>query len=164
MGVLAALIYRDRDRFSWATNQRVGHRLFWVGAGVVAWLLLSQEMLADPIGPFDITLQPLILAAGSGAMVLSLALGSGPVAWFSGRKPFYVSKLSYSLYLVHLLVIPATIAWLESIAGFAALPPVARLGLFLVPYLGATSLAAGAVFYLVEQPFLRLKDRLGTGS
>jgi peptidoglycan/LPS O-acetylase OafA/YrhL len=162
VGVLAAVIYSDRDRFSWTANSRTGRLLFWSGAGVVGGLLLSREMLADPIGLFDITLQPLALAAGSGAVVLALALGFGPVPWFSGQRMFYISKLSYSLYLVHLLVIPATIAGLESIEGFGALPPVARFGLFLAPYLAAAALAAGTVFYLVEQPFLRLKDRLGS--
>jgi len=160
-GVLAALIYRDREKWPWTAQSRAGNALFWGGAVSVGWLLVSREMLAAPIGMFDTTAQPLVLSLGSGAMVLSLALGHGPVRWFSGTGLFYVSKFSYSLYLVHLLVIPGMLAWIATLPGIAVASSFARFTIFVVPYLAASTLAAAAVFYLVEQPFLRLKERLG---
>lgn len=160
VGVLAALIYRDRKRFSWTRHRPTLDRLFWAGALVVGWLLLSHEMLATPLGLFDHSLQPFLLAVGMGTMVLALVLGGGPVSRLQGQKMFYISKLAYSLYLVHMLVIPGVIHWLDSVVKLSDLPPAGQFALFVGPYLLVAGLASVTLFYLVEKPFLRLKSRV----
>jgi peptidoglycan/LPS O-acetylase OafA/YrhL len=160
VGVIAALIYRDRERFAWTRHRPTLDRLFWGGALMVGWLLFTHEMLAAPLGLFDHSLQPLLLATGMGAIVLALVLGGGPVGRLQGQKMFYVSKLAFSLYLVHMLVIPGVIHWLGAVIDFADLPPIGQFALFLGPYLLVAGLASVTLFYVVEKPFLRLKSRV----
>ncbi len=160
VGVLAAMVYRDRDRLPWTRHRATLDGMFWIGATVVGWLLLTHEMLATPLGFFDHALQALVLAIGMGAVVLALALGGGPVKRFQGAKMFYVSKLAYSLYLTHILVIPGVIYWLNATFERTRPSPLGQFVLFLGPYLVAAGLASALVFYLIEKPSLRLKDRI----
>lgn len=164
VGVLAALIYQNRERIAWTRDKRLLGRLFWLGGLIVGVLFISHEMLGGQISLFDKTLQPLILSFGMGAAVLALALGGGPTRWFQGQGLFIVSKLAFTLYLVHLLVIPGVIHMLNTTIGLAGLSPSAQFALFLGPYLAVAGLAALLVFYIVEKPFLRLKDRVGKGT
>ena len=127
---------------------------------MVGWLLFTHGMLAAPLGLFDHSLQPLLLDTGMGAMVLALVLGGGPVGRLQGQKMFYVSKLAFSLYLVHMLVIPGVIHWLGSVIDLADLPPIGQFALFLGPYLLVAGFASVTLFYVVEKPFLRLKSRV----
>ena len=93
--------------------------------------------------------------------VLVAALVSGPpraLAWLLEARPLvWLGRLSYSLYLWHYplcLVHGAYVARLGRLLG-TPVPEVLRLPLLYA----AALLAAVLSFYLVEQPFLRLKNR-----
>jgi peptidoglycan/LPS O-acetylase OafA/YrhL len=93
--------------------------------------------------------------------VLVAALVSGPpraLAWLLEARPLvWLGRLSYSLYLWHYplcLVHGAYLARLGRLLG-TPVPEALRLPLLYT----AALLAAVLSYYLVEQPFLRLKDR-----
>ncbi len=164
IGVLAALVYSNRARFTWTRERRSLDRLFLAGALLVAALAVPGEMLTTPLTMFDVVVQPLALGAGFGAMVLAVALGGGPLGWLERRGPFVVSKLSYSLYLLHMLFIPGLVLWVQSWGITAGLSPLIQFVVFLGPYLAVAAGAALVVYTVVEQPFLALKDRIGRSA
>jgi peptidoglycan/LPS O-acetylase OafA/YrhL len=70
------------------------------------------------------------------------------------------AKLSYVLYLVHVMVIPGANVIVDAVLGTSDVPQLARLIIFL-PIYAVCSLALGLAIHLaVERPFLKLKDRL----
>jgi peptidoglycan/LPS O-acetylase OafA/YrhL len=87
----------------------------------------------------------LILAALHRGGLWERLLSAPPLVW--------LGRISYGLYLWHGLAFAAT-AWL--LRDVPLRWSVAKL----LPNLAAVAVAA-ASFYLIEQPFLRLKGRLG---
>lgn len=158
MGMLCALVHRDRARFPALADRRVAHALFWIGAAIVAALLFPTPLF-DEIGFFDEVPLGALLALAMSGMLLGLVLGGGPRTWFRGHALFVVAQLSYALYLVHYALIPATAALSAATIGAAATTPVARLVAFLPLYLAASFAAAAVLHYLIEKPFLVLRDR-----
>lgn len=158
VGVLCALLYRDRGDFTWAGGPRVPRALFWAGTALVATLLLPTPLL-DPIGAFDRVPLQALLALGFGGMLLGTALGGSPRGLLSGQGLHVISKLAYSLYLVHHAVIPGTSSMLTTWAWFADLSRTGQLVVFLPAFLLVSLAAAAAVHYVVEKPFLLLRDR-----
>jgi peptidoglycan/LPS O-acetylase OafA/YrhL len=160
VGVLCALLYRDRAKFAWANSRRIPAALFWSGTATLLALLMAVPLL-DEIGLFDTVFLQTVLAASGGAMLLGLVLGSGPGAWFRARWMLVLSRLAYCLYLVHYALMPGASALLEAMPGFATLSAGAQFLLVLPIYLVLSLAAALALHYAVELPFLRLRDRRG---
>ncbi len=160
VGVLCALLYRDRARFAWANSRRIPAALFWLGTVTLLALLMAAPLL-DEIGLFDTVFLQTLLAASGGAMLLGLVLGGGPGAWFRARWMLVLSRLAYSLYLVHYALMPGAYALLETMPGFAALSAGVQFLLVLPIYLVLSLAAALVLHYAVELPFLRLRDRRG---
>ena len=95
-----------------------------------------------------------------GAMLLGVVCGGGPRALLGRAELFFFSKISYSLYLIHLMLIPGVLALVRSFRGFEALSAGAQFLIFL-PVFAVFSVAAALVLhYAVEKPFLVLKDRI----
>lgn len=157
MGMLCALVYRDRALWPALRDRRVVDTLFAAGAAVVG-ALLCVTPLFDVIDVFDEVALGAVLAVGMSGMLLALALGGGPGSWLRGRWLFVVSKLSYTLYLVHYALIPAATALAGAALGSSAATAFTRFAFFLPIYLGLSFLAAAALHYLVEKPFLLLRD------
>jgi len=158
MGMLCALLYRDRERWSWLRDARIASALFWTGAASTTWLLAATP-LYDEISVFDEVYLGGVLALGMSGMLLGLALGGGPRQWFRPRGLFVISTLSYSLYLTHYALIPAVQALVNGVVDSAGTSPLARLAAFLPVYLAMSCAAAALLHYLVEKPFLMLRDR-----
>ncbi len=158
LGMLCALVYRDRARSPWLQDRRVATTIFWVGAVVVAGLL-GATPLTDDVGRFDEVYLGAVIAVGMSALLLGLVLGGGPRRWFQGYGAFVVSRLAYGLYLTHYALIPAAMALAHAASGSATASPLARFGLFLPIYLGLSFAAAAVLHYAVEKPFLTLRDR-----
>ena len=74
---------------------------------------------------------------------------------------FFFSKISYSLYLVHMLFVASTIDLLNSTIHLRSMPIAQQVMIFSPVYCVFSILAALALHYTVEKPFLILKDRLG---
>jgi peptidoglycan/LPS O-acetylase OafA/YrhL len=118
-------------------------------AALVVWLA-SDEFMAK-IDWFDATLQPVLIAALCGALVL------GAVMMGDAKVPFepairVVARLSYSLYLVHFPLLPLTIV----LARTSGVPAAGYWAIFL----SLSFIFACLVHFSVEKPFLIMKDRI----
>lgn len=156
VGVLCALVYRDRAQLTWTGNPAAVRGLFWLGAVPLVWLACSAPML-DRIDRFDQVLQPSIIAWCTGALVLAVLLRAPEGRWLGNRALWPVAILAYSLYLVHLPLLP--LAQLLAPRWEHATPGVQFL-LFLPGYLLLSFGAAILLHLIVEKPFLLVKDRI----
>ena len=156
-GALCAFIYRDRAKLPWTARPEIARRLFWMGAGLVAMLLLPVPLL-DQIGIFDKTALQSLIALGMGLMVMAAVLPGGAPGWLDAKWLFVVAQLSYVLYLLHWPLIPGVLDFMHGIPGFSALAPGGQFLAFLPVFLAVCLAAALALHYAVEKPFLILKD------
>jgi peptidoglycan/LPS O-acetylase OafA/YrhL len=115
---------------------------------MTSWLM-SYEFLKS-IALFDAAAQPMIIALLFGCMVLGATCMSGQAC--PGEKVWRpISRLSYSLYLVHFPLIPVSLTAASALQPW----PVS----FWIIYLATAFAAAAWLHFVVEKPFLILKDR-----
>lgn len=162
VGAMTAFIYHHRARCPRLfQNARVSKTLFWCGT-IVVTILLFRAPLLDSIEWFDVTALFPLLAVGFGAVLLSLVANPdlyGRV--FQSNTLFFFSKISYSLYLVHMLFVAGTMDLLNSTIALRSMPVAQQFLIFFPVYCVFSILAALALHYTVEKPFLILKDRVG---
>ena len=149
-GVLCAVVLRHKVSFRSLEHGRRPDMLFWAGTLVLAWLLCAEPLMAT-ITLVDKIVQPTVIAGAFAAMQLGLILGGGPRGFFDLFSLFFLARISYSLYMIHLPLLPLSMA----IAGADA-PFIEFCLLFVV----ISVLAAVVIHYAVEKPFLILKDRI----
>jgi peptidoglycan/LPS O-acetylase OafA/YrhL len=126
--------------------------LVLAGSSTVLAIWIATHDFMGVIGLVDAGIQQPLLAIVTGAIVLgAVQLSATPMPF--GRPFHVVSRLSYSLYLVHYPLIPFVAAISASLGELA----------FWGCYLAASLLAAVALHAAVERPFLLWKDRIGTG-
>jgi peptidoglycan/LPS O-acetylase OafA/YrhL len=117
---------------------RAGLAASLAGGAVVAWFAGRYGMGDLVARPYRFTATSLACAA-----LLFGVLQGGPLAWLLSARPLaWIGRLSYSLYLWHVVGLGLT----------GDLPFVARAALLLG--------FAAASYYLIERPFLAIKDRL----
>ncbi|MEM7026136.1 MAG: acyltransferase [Pseudomonadota bacterium] len=158
MGVLCALLYHYRARFSWVQQPAVAKFVLWFGVLLLGWFLLSHRLMAE-IGWFDKVPQPLLIALAAGAVLYGVLMWGGPLPLLRGLALLVLARLSYSLYLVHMPLIPGVIWMVEHPLGLAGASLGLRFAVFLPLFAAASMLAALVLHYVVEKPFLLLKDR-----
>lgn len=159
-GTACALVYRAKDQISWVQNWPKVITLFICGSLAVSLLLFGSPLLEGKINAFHGTILFSVLAAGFGAVLLGSVLLSGSpfLAVLRSRVLFFFSKLSYVLYLSHMTVIePVRAAMAPLLSGIS---PGSQYLLFLPIYLVAAVAVSLALHYLIEKPFLILKDRM----
>lgn len=117
---------------------------WWVFAGA-ALFVVSFGLLDFVSGTYQMVLRPAV--EGSAICVLLMGLTNDPGGWATRALdtpvPVFIGRLSYSLYL-----------------GQFALDKLQSWHLPLPARLGVMTAYALFSYYAVEQPFLRLKDRL----
>jgi peptidoglycan/LPS O-acetylase OafA/YrhL len=148
IGMLIAFIQVDGMRAS----ERLRRIILTLSLAVIAMLMGSAPMMAT-ITAFDMTVQPLLIAAAFGG--ITWAMLNRPAereSWLSARWMFVTAQLSYTLYLVHMPLIP--FAMMLSMLGTGAMNPV----IFAIAVLGLSVLAALVLHFAVEKPFLILKE------
>ncbi len=156
LGMLAALLHRQAMAAAASRLRRHASALFWSGLALLLLLAAPGDLMAH-IGWWDETLQPTCIAAGFTALLLGAALGGGPQRALGAHWLLVIARLSYPLYLIHMTLIP--LAWW--LAG--ATPEQGDLEAllrFLPIYFGLSGLAAAAIHFAVEKPFLIFKARL----
>ena len=151
MGALVAFLQAD------GTIRRVGagtrRAVLGAALALLALLMLREPMLAQ-VNAFDATAQPLLVALGFGGVVFALLDREEGPGWLGAHPLFVVAILSYTLYLVHMPLIP--LASVLSVVAFGSFEPVAFGAGVLV-----LSFAAALLVHLgVEKPFLILKDMM----
>ncbi len=148
-GVLCAVVLRHRSSFRPLEHGRRPHLIFWAGALVLVWLLCAEPLMAT-ITLVDKIVQPTVIAGAFAAMQLGLLLGGGPRGFFDLFSLFFLARISYSLYLIHLPLLPLSMALAGADAPFSG---------FCAMFVVISVLAAVVIHYAVEKPFLILKDR-----
>jgi peptidoglycan/LPS O-acetylase OafA/YrhL len=84
---------------------------------------------------------------------LCLFLGFLGTSWRLGAVPIYLGRISYGLYVFHLLAIAIARTWIQVGRG------AVEWGIQFGAALGITILMAAISYRYLESPFLRLKDR-----
>jgi peptidoglycan/LPS O-acetylase OafA/YrhL len=148
LGILLALLTDRLPRLN------RGMRLLLVGGGLIGWMVSSAWLVEQP-GPITarMVLGRLIISLGSGAILYGCLHSHSKL--LRGRWVVSLGKISYGLYMLHLvgLLIPQSL--LRPVWGWQLLATKA-LGLLM------TIVLAFASYRWIESPFLRLKDRFAT--
>jgi peptidoglycan/LPS O-acetylase OafA/YrhL len=160
VGTLCALLYRDRTRMAGLAACGAGKWLFWGGLAPIAGLLAAAPLLDDGVGLFAKSGLQTILSLGMGGLVLGAALGGGPGGFLRQWWLLVLARISFSLYLIHLTLLPGIRQALDAAIGFDALTPAVQALVFLPVFVLVSIAAALVLHYLVEKPFLLLKDRM----
>ncbi len=145
--ILSAMKTFWPDCWRWAMNR--GHSLALVGTALISlavWLASDRMSLSSAIFGFP------VLSAGLGFLLVSSVSTNGVLARIRVPGASIFATLAYSLYLTHKEVMHLdrifVLGWL----------PMNGLDAFLV--YGATSFAAAwLLYYVIERPSLRLRDR-----
>jgi peptidoglycan/LPS O-acetylase OafA/YrhL len=149
MGVtLAAIMVFRPDWWAWAMQR--GHSLELAGLALVAyavWLFADRVSLGANLFGFP------ILSAGLGLLLASSVSANGVLARVRIPGAAALAALAYSLYLTHKVVMHLDRLLL---ADWLPLEGIAGLAIF---YASSCAVAA-ALYLLIEQPFLRLRERL----
>jgi peptidoglycan/LPS O-acetylase OafA/YrhL len=161
VGAACAFLYRSEG-----VKRVVGARpgllsaLFWCGAAVVGGLV-GVFPLAERVNWFNATVLQSLLALGFGAIVFSVLWGGAAfaaplrAAWLR-----FFARISYSLYLVHMLFMTSVFVLLDQWAALGRLPVWGQALVYLPVYCAVSVLAGLWLHYAVERPGLALKDRL----
>jgi peptidoglycan/LPS O-acetylase OafA/YrhL len=134
---------------------------FLVPIALVSFVVLYLRALGHPFGAVGLTAKLLywnlrvpVFTLAFTALIMSLCLQpKSIVARFFSLAPFtWIGKISYSLYLWHMLAF----AW---VMQYAFVPGKSEaLDVEILEYAMAVTFAAIS-YYFVEQPFLKIKDR-----
>ena len=152
------MLWRDRTHYRWIANPHAACVIFWAGIAVTGGFWLTTPML-DTIGLFDRSLLQLVLAAGFGAVVLGALMRGQPelrgaVRMLGAPVLQPVAILSYSLYLVHMTVIPAAFTSSKGLNMAIIGVSIPNICSFVVFYIGFSILAALILHFAVEKSFL----------
>ena len=124
-------------------------------AGALTLCISSAAWLVDQPGLLDMRMVAgrLLVSLGAGAMLLSCLHTRH---WlFRARLTVRLGKISYGLYVLHLLGVTITFMFLRPVAGWQTLSTKG------VALLTTTALAL-ASYRWIESPFLRWKDQFAT--
>lgn len=158
LGVLCACLAHWRP--DWTRTPQLPARLATGGAllGLAVWLPAAW-MDGGHWAASVVVIH--LVAVAAALVVLGSVLGPTPFTAFLGQRWLrWLGTASYSLYLVHLLVLPAALATVEDLPAYDGAAPWLRVLLLLPVFLAYSLAAALALHFTVERPFLRLKDRI----
>jgi peptidoglycan/LPS O-acetylase OafA/YrhL len=153
IGVLIAIVYGAPSEFPRLTSRSTAIAAFWIGILTFGWLSFSGPMM-ESISWWDKTLQPTVIAMAFGGITFGLVFGGGPAAVFRTTFLFIFARISYSLYLVHLPLLPVSMRLAEAVA-----PGQGNFPVFVAIFGTLSLLASVALHFAVEKPFLIVKER-----
>jgi peptidoglycan/LPS O-acetylase OafA/YrhL len=159
IGVLIALLHQHREQLRWLCRPALARLVTWSALALLGWLLLAAPLMAE-IGLFDKVAQPFLIALGAGGVLYGVVFSGRPAPILRGLSLLVMARLSYSLYLVHVPLIPGVISLVDGPLGLGSAPHALRFAAFLPLFAASALLAAACLHYLVEKPFLLLKERI----
>lgn len=102
-----------------------------------------------------------IVAISFGGLLLSVCLGKTPIDRFLRvRWLRIIAVLSYSIYLIHLMLAPLAGALSSALLPAGSHSPWVQFLAFLPVFVGLSVAVAMVLHFIVEKPFLLLKDRI----
>ncbi len=159
LGVLCAFIFVDHGNLKEGNAGR-WLAVLWYAATSAFFLQLFGFELLGRIGWYQKIFQPLVLSLTFAGLLLPAAFGVAPARALRHHGPLVLARISYPLYLIHVPLIPLTMALSGYQAGSGALAFAGYFAIFTV----VSCLAAFALHFAVEKPFLLLKARLWSGE
>lgn len=156
-GMLAAALWRDAGMRAVLERRAVANALFLAGLAVILVLAGFTPMLDNGVTMFDAALQPALLAIGWLAVMLGLLGGCAGHGLFTGKILRFIALISYSLYLVHMALLPAVAAWAQAVTGMGASPGL--WAVTMVIWLPLSLAAAAGLYYFVERPAINWSRR-----
>jgi peptidoglycan/LPS O-acetylase OafA/YrhL len=160
LGVICALIHRWRPP-ALTENAVVRRRLWQAGLALLVLLMFSIAWFDHRHFGVSVVILVLVAAAFAG-IVLAVVMGPTSLsAMLRARWLRFLAEVSYSVYLTHLLVVGPALQLAQALVPeWPSLAPVLQLLVFLPVFL-VLSLAAGLLLhFVVEKPFLLLKNRV----
>jgi peptidoglycan/LPS O-acetylase OafA/YrhL len=141
MGVILALFMQKPSS---AFIYKLNHKAIFLSAGIILFALLTAV---------DITQKTSVTATAAYLLMTAMVMGAvliNPVTIIGGNFMSYIGKISYGIYLLHMLVINACkkITIFESNA----------LALFVIASI-LTIIIAAACFHVYEKPILTYKQK-----
>jgi peptidoglycan/LPS O-acetylase OafA/YrhL len=148
LGILLALFADRLPKLKW------GMRFLLLAGGLLGWIVSSAWLIEQP---GKVSMRWVV-----GRLLVSLASGAILYACLNSRSKLVgggwvvrLGKISYGLYMLHLVGILIMLSLFHPIWGWKVLA-IKALGLVMTVVLGFMS------YRWVESPFLRLKDRFAT--
>ena len=158
MGIFCAMLFHSRRDLLRHSRK---HRNILLGAGIA---LASILLLGAPIfeaGWWTVIFVLFLIPLAFAAIVFAVINGETFATRFLRSLLLrFFSNISYSLYLTHMLCIPAALHLTQLVPGFQSAPALARLLTFVPVFLVLSIGTALLLHYLVEKPFLLLKSRI----
>lgn len=152
VGVFCAFLKRDvKDPERLRTLVRL---IFWAGGLALLLQLFGWELLGE-VGGYQKVFQPLVLSITFGALVLAAVMGGAPKRILGSRLLLIIARISYPLYLIHIPLVPLSLA----LSGYEAGQDMTPFLQYVAVFLALSFVAAFALHYLIEKPFLLMKDR-----
>ncbi len=158
MGAICAILYHDRPRVL-TENIKISKYVLYIGLTIIFSLLFPRPLLSSNdwlYGVVTLFLFPL----GFAAILLAVVFQPQIAGVLRVHVFAFLSKLSYSLYLVHLALIPFVLAILNATLPLDDYPSSIQFLLFFPVYIAISIVGALALHFVVEKPFLLLKDRI----
>ena len=154
-GAFLACIYRDPP--SWERMLRARRALTLIALLLVLANLLHRHTIDNQAAFEQAIVYPALVMIGT-VVVATAATGS---AWMSNRALRFIARISYGMYVWHLVVrrlILASLPDASSAHGFWSYYVLVALGT-----LGGTIVVALVSWYAIEQPILKLKRYVPEG-
>lgn len=129
--------------------------VFWTAAGLLLLFMAAQNMMLE-ISLRDALLQPPLIALFMAALVWAAVAGHNN-ALLDNPVAAYLSRISYSFYLVHFPLAPSCF-FLWGLTGSGSVL------LYGVIYFCVSFIAASFCYQIFERPFLKMKSRLDRPS
>jgi peptidoglycan/LPS O-acetylase OafA/YrhL len=151
VGVVLAAIKTFRPIW-WQRALAHGHALLLAGLGVCGfalWLFRARLNLAPNVFGFP------LLTLGLGLLLVSSV---SPVSLLSRARGFgFIATLAYSMYLTHKEVVHLDRIYLPHYVE-------SRNWMAFLVYFASSFLAAALLYFAVERPFLRMRDKLSRSA
>lgn len=124
-------------------------------AGASLSVLLVSLFVSVSVHTVHLVWSYLAVALACAALIYAVLGAQGRVSWlFKNKVIVYLGRISYGLYVTHVLGLKL-VAYIPGIKGLGAsyIPVTAILGF------GLTIVMSIFFYYVIEKPFLKLKDR-----
>ena len=158
MGSLCAILLHHRQEFPGLQSKTLQRGMFWGGVALVTSLLFAAPIFEEPTLFAGTLLLPL-LGVSFALILLSLVLDAEtPKPLLDGRWLFFFSKISYSLYLVHMVFVESVFLLMNQFGWFTSLSPFMQFLAYFPVFTAVSVFFSLILHYAVEKPFLIVKD------
>lgn len=158
-GVICAMLYNTKG-FAANVSSLAVSVIFWCSCAVLLWCLFAVAWF-DHLHMIASAVVIAAVSAAFGGLLLAVSCGQTPInGLLRSRWLRIMAILSYSLYLMHMMLIPLSRSLAQRILSADSATPLETFLVFLPIFFMISLVAALLLHYAVEKPFLLLKDRI----